>query len=297
MSLFIGTIKRRADRDIKLVEIVKEAYKEGRKIPPLEAEQWLRVSSLGGICQREEVLCSMHSVEREDIVGGDAGVNFEQGHAVHWMFQSRVLAKAGIMIGSWRCTYCGSVYGSRLEGYIPRPHRCYRCGALADEAARSNGMPDENSNGNAFVYVEEWIGNQEHKIGGSPDGYMMVDFKPDYNIQDLTLLEFKSANDKNFILYKDSPDFMHVIQANLYMWLTGCIKAKIVYFNKNEKGMEGVSEHDLDYDQECTDRVLAVVGEIRNGIRECVAPPRTVCATSDCYRAFHCKVKELCFGS
>jgi hypothetical protein len=296
MSTFIKSIKRRADRDIKLAELIKDSYKDARKLMPLEADQWIRVSSLGMVCPREEVLCAMHSVIRNDIVDGDSGVNFEQGHAVHWMFQSRILAKAGVMIGAWRCTYCGTQYGSRSEGYIPRPARCVRCGAVAEEPGRANGRPDDSVNGNAFVYVEEWIGNAKYKIGGSPDGYMMAEYRPDYNNEDLTLLEFKSANERNFIKYKDAPDFVHVIQAQLYMWLTGCRKAKAVYFNKNERGMAGVAEHDFNYDPECIDRVIEAVQEIRTGIVNSEPPPRVVCMSADCPRAMRCHVQELCFN-
>jgi hypothetical protein len=248
------------------------------------------------VCPREEVLCSIHSVIRKDIVDGDGGVNFEQGHAVHWMFQSKILAKAGVMIGSWRCTYCGTQYGARKQGYIPRPHRCVRCGATAEEAGRSNGRPDESINGNAFVYVEEWVGNYEHKIGGSPDGYMIQEYRSDYEMTDLTLLEFKSCNELNFNKYKEAPDFVHIIQAQLYMWLTGCRKAKAIYFNKNGVGTKGIAEHDFDYDPECIERVTDAVKEIRTGILNNEVPPRVVCMTSDCPRAMRCHVQDKCFS-
>lgn len=296
MASFIATIKRRAERSIRLIELIKDSYKESRTQPPLESDSWIRISSLGTVCPREEVLCSIHNKERSDVIDGDSGMNFEHGHAVHWMMQSRVLPNVGVIIGAWRCTFCGTQYGSRQEGYIPRPDRCHRCGAIAGERPRYDGRPDLNVNDNAFVFVEEWIGNFTHRIGGSPDGQMILEYHKDYTPADLTLLEIKSCNDDNFYKYEKAPDFVHVIQSQLYMWLCEYRKAKLVYFNKNEKGTKGLAEHDIEYDEECIERVLSAVSEIRNGIKDTVVPERVVCASPDCSRAWRCQVRDLCFS-
>lgn len=293
---FVELIKRNNEQEISLTALIKETYKEKRRRAPLTEDDWLRVSSIGAICEREEVLCSIHKVDRDETIDGDSGMNFEHGHAVHWMFQSRILPAIGVIIGGWRCTYCGTQYGSRQDGFIPRPARCYRCGAIAGERSREDGRPDMNANDNAFVFVEEWIGNEQYKIGGSPDGQMMAEFNPDYKPEDLTLLEIKSANERSFVKVKDSPDYVHVIQTQLYMWLSEYRKAKIIYFNKNDRGTIGLREYDMDYDEECVERVLATVKLIRDGISTKSAPPRIVCASSDCQRAFRCKVKNVCFS-
>ncbi len=160
----------------------------------------------------------------------------------------------------------------------------------------SDIRPDLSVQDNAFLFVEEWLGNEEYKIGGSPDGQIISEYFPEYTPNDLTLLEFKSCNERNFDNYKVAPDFVHVIQAQLYMWLAGYPKGKIIYFNKNERGPLGLKEHDIDYDGECIERVLSAVNEMRDGIKNRVAPPRTVCYDIKCQRAHNCKVKDICFG-
>lgn len=295
----VTLVTQKIGQERTLTEAIKAAYREARRQNPLEADSWLRVSSIGSICEREEVLCSLHNVVREDVIDGDAGVNFAHGHAVHWMFQSRILPQVGVLIGSWRCTYCGEQYGSRKTILVPRPDRCMRCGAIAGERPRPNGRPDSDVNDNAFVFVEEWIGNERYKIGGSPDGQIIDNYYPDYRLEDVTLIELKSSNDRNFQKYKHTPDFVHAIQTNIYMFLTGYQRAKIIYFNKNftknDKGIPPIWEHDIERDQELIDRVLGAIDKIRNGIESKSVPPRTVCATDDCIRAKGCKVRGLCF--
>ena len=288
-------IKIRNIKDFRLTDVIKNSYRQLRVTEPITEDDWIRVSSVGNLCQREEVICSVNSVVREEVIDGDTGMNFEHGHAVHWMFQTKVLPSVGVIIGSWRCTYCGEVYGSRDTRMIQRPERCVRCGAIAGETPRVNGRPLPNINDNAFVFTEEWLGNEEHKIGGSPDGQVMATYDPNYTPDDLTLLEFKSTNEKNFEKYKIAPDFVHMIQAQLYLWLTGYRKGKIIYFNKNERGTLGIAEHDFDYDEECIERVLISISEIRTGVRDRVIPKRTVCLNDRCQRARSCAVSETCF--
>jgi hypothetical protein len=296
--LALSTIIRRRKEGVggSVVELINSALREDRRKHPLREDDWIRASSIGGMCPREEVLCAKHGVVREDVVEGPAGLNFEMGNAVHWLFQNRALAPTGKIIGSWRCTYCGEVYGSRATKLVPRPDLCVRCGAIADDPPRSGGRPNLDVSGQAFLYVEEWIGNEEFKIGGSPDGQMVFGDTSSYRIEDITLLEFKSTNERNYVKYKDAPDFMHVIQAQIYLWLTGYKRAKIIYLNKNGRGTDGISEHDIDFDPEVIEKVKSAIREIRDGIASGQAPPRVICATSTCPRAMACQVRHLCFA-
>lgn len=293
---FVNLIKRNADGEISIASLIKNLLKEKKLQEPITEDSWIRVSSLGSICEREEVLCSKYKIDRTKIEDGDSAINFAHGHAVHWMFQNRVLPELGIFIGAWRCMYCGTQYGGRDDGYIPRPERCYRCGSVAGDRPRDDGRPDLDVSDNAFVFVEEWFGNAEYKIGGSPDGQIIQEYRPGYRIEDLTLVELKSCNENSFIKIKTAPDFVHVVQTQIYMWLTGYQRAKIIYFNKNERATKGLIEHDLDYDPECVERVLFTIKTIRDGIQTKDLPPRIVCATDDCPRAFSCKVKKYCFS-
>lgn len=296
MVSFITAIKRRSERDLKLTEAIKTFFKEERTVLPLEHDSWMRISSAGTLCPREEVICSLYNKERTEIIDGDSGMNFEHGHAVHWMFQNRVLPKTGTIIGAWRCTYCGTQYGSRQERLVPRPERCQRCGAVAGERPRYDGRPDTQVNDNAFIFVEEWVGNHKHRIGGSPDGQLIAHYTPNYTPADLTLLEIKSCNDISFNKYVKAPDFVHVVQTQLYMWLCDYPKAKMLYFNKNERGTLGLAEHDVEYDPEFLERILGEIQQTRDGIKNGVLPERVVCSEAKCSRAVRCQVSNICFA-
>ena len=291
------TLVRSREEEVKAVDLAAKALRERRSIPPMSEDSWIRVSSVGGMCAREEVLCAKHNVTREDIFDGYVGINFQIGNAIHWMMQNKVLAPTGKIIGSWRCTYCGETYGSRSSKLVPRPESCLRCGAIAGDAPRLDNRPVDGVQSNAFLYVEEWLGDSEYKIGGSPDGQLVFGDASEYSLDDIVMLEFKSANDRNFFKYKNAPDFMHAIQTQVYLWLTGYKRAKIIYFNKNCSPADQTPfhEHDFDYDPEVIERVKGMIVQIREGVAGGSVPSRTVCEMRSCFRAGKCQVADICF--
>lgn len=285
----VEVLRNRSEEGSSVVDIIGRTLAESRDTPSVTEDLWFRVSSIGGMCPREEVLCSKNDIVRRNNVDGDVGLNFALGTAIHWMFQNRALGPSGRIIGCWRCTWCGETYGGRDSELLPRPDHCVRCGAIAGEAPRIGGRPHPECLSNAFLYVEEFVGNETYRIGGHPDGYLS-------DGADTVLLEFKSANDRNFYKYKDTPDFVHVIQSQIYLWLTGLKRARIVYFNKNGSKGTFLREHEIEYDQEAVDRVLAAIKSVRDGVAGGPVPERTICASSSCSRAFMCKARELCFA-
>lgn len=267
-----------------------------KSVPPLSSGEWLRVSSFGGICSREEVLCSILNVHRNESVNPDLGTTFEIGHAAHWVMQNRVLAKTNRFIGRWRCTWCGESYGSIEEGMVPRPEECIRCGAYAGDEPRVFGKPDKTVKANSFIYVEQWVGDSHYRIGGHPDGFMVDGDPESYSSKDLIVMEFKTASSGNFYKYKKAPDLVHVVQCQLYMWLTGARKSKIVYIDKGTFGIGSIADHDVLYDEEVVERSKNTIDEIRQGILHEKLPQRVVCATRDCNRAMACRVADECFS-
>jgi hypothetical protein len=277
-------------------ELIEKALREEiREYPPMTADSWMRVSSMGGICPRQEVLASRLGVTRREGIDPDLGMVFAMGHALHWAMQNIVMAETNRIVGSWRCTWCGEVYGSLKEGLIPRPERCMRCGALATGVPRINNKPDYSVRSDAFLFVEEWVGDYEYMIGGHPDGFFVDGDPYNFKPEQVIVLEFKSCSENSFVKYKKAPDFMHVIQSQTYMWLTGFKRAKIIYVNKGKFGMEGVVEHDVQYDQESIDLVKTAIKQIREGIAGGPLPPRDACEHSNCPRARSCIVAQDCF--
>jgi len=287
-------------RSEKNTENIKELIEKTLRqavtpIPPLGEDDWLRVSSIGGICPREEVLCAKENVIRRDVISPDLGMVFEMGHAIHWVMQNRILGPTGRLVGSWRCTWCGEVYGSFKDGMVTCPERCERCGAIAGGEPRPNGKPDKSVKANAFFYEEQWVGDYKYKIGGHSDGFFVDGDPENYKKDDVVVLEFKSASDKSFYKYVSAPDFMHVIQCQCYMWLTGFRRAKIIYVNKAKFGMDSIKQHDVKYDPETVTKIQSAIKEIRAGIVGGPVPGRKACETDTCSRARGCKVSKTCF--
>lgn len=289
---------RKQKKTASAKELIEQAMRQAiAETPPLKPDDWIRISSLGAICPREEVLRFRHDVPRSAAINPDLGLTFEFGHSIHWIMQNKVMAATGRIVGSWRCTWCGEIYGSiKSEGLLPRPSKCIRCGAVAGEVSRVNNRPVVGSHGESFLFVEEWLGNHEYMVGGTPDGYMVDGDPNSFTPADVIILEFKSASENNFAKYKKAADFMHVIQCQCYMWLTGFKRAKIIYINKGEFGMEGIVEHDVSYDEETITMVKDAVRQIRAGMMGGPIPERVACDTPTCPRAKDCDVAKLCFG-
>lgn len=293
----LHTLVQKKRRIESLTEpIERQLRRSENAVAPMAVGDWLRVSSVGGICPREEVLCARAGVVRPDAITADLGMVFEMGHGIHWVMQNRVLAGTRQFVGSWRCTWCGETYGSMADGLLPRPQRCDRCGAVAGDEPRESGRPIGGVRAGAFLYVEQWVEDARYCIGGHPDGFWWDGIGGDYSIEDLVLLEFKSASDRAFVKYREVPDFMHVIQCQAYMWLTGTRRAKIIYVNKAKYGVEAIREHDLEYDAGTVKRVQSAIAEIRSGIDGGPIPPRVFCGSESCARAVSCEVSSLCFG-
>lgn len=293
----LSRLLRKQKKTVSAKELIEQAMRQDiGESAPMRSDDWIRISSIGGLCPREEVLRSRLDVPRTKGIDPDLGLVFESGHAVHWMMQNKVMAATGMIVGSWRCTWCGEVYGSFKEGLLPRPVSCIRCGGVAGEGRRVNNKPVLTSRTESFVFAEEWLGNSEYMVGGSPDGYL-VDGNPlNFTLNDLVVLEFKSASDSNFVKYEKAADFMHVIQCQCYMWLTGIKRAKILYLNKGKFGMDGIAEHDILYDPETVSMVQSAIKEIRIGLAGGAVPPRVACDSSGCPRANACDVSKQCFS-
>jgi hypothetical protein len=293
----LSRLIRKQKKTSSAKELIETAMRQAiAETPPMNADTWFRISSFGGICPREEVLRHRYGVAKSSGIDPNLGLTFEFGHDIHYMMQNKVMPATGKIIGSWRCTWCGETYGSLKEGLLPRPEQCLRCGGIAGDAYRKNGKPILTQRSESFVFMEEWVGNAEYMIGGSPDGYYVDGNLDRYTNDDIVLLEFKSASENNFSKYVKAADFMHVIQCQCYMWLTGFKRAKILYINKSIFGMDGIVEHDIRYDQDTVTLVQKALKEVRIGLNGGPIPPRELCDSASCPRANGCAVSRRCFS-
>jgi hypothetical protein len=281
--------------DGPLKPIIRKALVEDRARPYLRADGktvadggMLRVSSLAGVCAREEVLCSRLKIERPDTIGADLMMIFEHGNGLHWDLQNRVLVKTRSILGRWLCGCCGTYVGGLdawdvpvpkdfKESQLPRPAVCPKCETLIDS---------DNS-----LYQEQFLTVPEFRLCGHPDGFLRVE-----GLAGLGVLEAKSINPKGAWEVRGCPKLDHVVQAQCYMWMTGCRWGKIVYWDKAGSGMASLIEHTIDYDDDQVEAIQCMVSDIWKGVEEPDTPlPDRICAHPDAKRAELCAVAKPCF--
>lgn len=260
---------------------------EDRQVPPLTSDSWLRVSALAGLCAREESICSMDELRRKDPISSSLMLIFEHGHALHWALQNRVLPKTQTIFGRWRCLMCGKTRGGAEEWELPLPK-----GFHDQQLPRGERCPDcdAEQNPDTCMYVEQWFKNPEFRVAGHPDAFLHIP-----QIEGPGVLEAKSISPRGAWEVRSVPKMDHVVQAQTYMWLTGCKWGKIVYWNKGGYGKDTLIEHHLDYDDDHIDAIKELISSIWAGVKSGKLPER-ICENPDCKRAEACSVVDECFG-
>lgn len=272
--------------------LVKLKLHTDRKIVPLQAQDWLRCSSLPTMCAREVVLASRLKVTRDDVIHPDLQLCFDLGHGMHWAFQNRIAPKLDIIYGRWRCLRCGACYGGFGEGedanpleledrVVARPTACESPACAVDKRPRDEDTCD-------FEYVEMFFGNKTYRIGGHPDAFLLME-----DAEGMGVGELKSCSERRFKEVRDVPDFGHVIQLQAYLWLTGLKWGMLLYWCKG-LFREPLVEHYVERDEDTIDQVKALIDDIWDGVKTGNLPER-ICSSSDCNRAEDCELVEPCF--
>jgi len=270
----LGKVLALANANGSIKELLKRGFCQEKEITPLNKESYVRVSALADLCPREEVLCSVNKVTREETVEPDLSMIFAHGTALHWVLQNQVLPKVGILIGVWKCFGCGKAHGqligdNDLSALVLRPDRCNECGTAE------------------FTYVEQHFINKEFRITGHPDGFLVIPGLPGKGI-----IEAKSIGQAWKV--KQTPQMDHVIQAQCYLWLTGLKWAKILYWEKGGHGLSALTEHHVERDEDTLVEIKKALTYIWNGIDGGALPER-ICADKGCPRAKGCPVVDICF--
>jgi hypothetical protein len=260
-----------------LVELITEQFKSKREVPPLKLGDYMRVSSFAALCPREEVLRSLHSITKSDEVEPDLNLIFAHGSGLHYTLQNNVLPVLDVLYGQWTCLGCGFVYGADktkpfVEAICKRPVKCEKCGSLE------------------FLFKENFFTDEQYHLTGHPDGFLKL---PQY--EGMGVLEAKSISPRGAWEVKSCPKMDHVIQSQIYCWMTGFKWSQILYWDKGTNGTAGLIEHHVERDDETIEQVLETVKSIWSGIGSKSLPDR-VCATNDCPRAEVCPVRDRCFS-
>jgi hypothetical protein len=266
-----------------LLRVVKDEFKEERRVKPLTSQGWLRVSALSSLCAREEVLAAILDIERHDFIDTDLLLTFNHGHGLHWALQNRVLSRIEVLFGRWRCKICGACYGGvdTDVGNIARPKTC------TSNICKDRKEPRDGDD-NDFEYQEQFFKSNEYRIGGHPDGFLRL---PDADEEGV--LEGKSVSERRSKEIRDVPDFGHVVQLQTYMWLTGRKWGVILYWVKGLYRSPFI-EHYVERDDETIEKIKEMISGIWYGIKKGVLPDR-ICSSPDCNRAEECSLAEPCF--
>jgi hypothetical protein len=259
-----------------LKKLIRARLVEDREVPCLDAKSYLRVSALADMCPREEVLASTLQITRRRVVDADLGLIFAHGHALHYILQNKVLADTGALLGVWRCVECAKQFG-KLGANIQEDQTLVRKPKKCD-----CGCED-------FHYREQHFINKEYRIGGHPDGFLVLQGMPG-----MGLVECKSIGSRGAWEVKQTPNVGHVVQVQCYMWLSGLQWAKILYWEKGGNGSTALIEHTIERDEETIERVKSLILSIWNGIATGLYPQR-LCLSATCPRAAKCAVVGPCF--
>jgi hypothetical protein len=253
--------------------ITKEEIEKGKTV--------FRASGISYLCQREEVLCSVDNVTRIETTPVRMRLIMDTGTWVHRQLQS-YFADKGILYGHWRCIDCGKWYGEKApkgvdireapihpELFVQKPQNC-ECGSRNID------------------YIEPEFINREFLVIGHADG--LIGFGSDGPTE---LLEIKTINEDGFMkVANGKPLPAHVVQVNIYMWLTGLRRTRLLYYEKNKSY---TSEILIDYDPKKIEVYQALLKQIIDGVKSGNAPLAGACSDPNDSRARKCAVRKKCF--
>ena len=274
----LGDILRDLSNASSLMRVIEERFRQSNIKPPLDPQKgMLRASGIPNLCAREEVLCTKHGVNRNDIVDPGLNLTFLHGSSLHWGVQNHLLGPMGVLFGTWRCDECATKVGVQTDGpvdswAVPRPFQCGVCQSTA------------------FTYVEPSFYSAKLRLTGHADGFLKL---PGHN--GMGILELKSIGQKGAREVQDAPQIGHMVQAHVYMMFTGLKWAKIVYWQKSEFGLKALIEHPVERDEETIERIRELVGSVWTGMAGGELPER-ICANATCPRAKGCAVAAQCFA-
>lgn len=261
-----------------LKELFQIKFKENRVVFPLAKGGTVRSSGFGQMCPREEVLAALHKVIREENFNADQLLNFSLGTDFHSLLQDEVLPKVGAMVGEWKCYNCGKKFGGMgkkkgfyLSRMIPKPAECSKCKCLK------------------LTYVEQFLTDVEYGITGHPDGFINIPGRAGTGV-----IEAKSIGGKGAWEIKKVPKFEHVIQVQLYLWMTNLPWACILYWDKGTFGLNGITEYFIERDEATIEAIKENLKLIWNGIDGGPLPER-ICSSLMAPRAVTCALRNQCF--
>jgi hypothetical protein len=296
--------------------LMKQPSRYEHTKPRGAGERW-RASSLATLCARQEALCSIHDIHREQEIDINLLLIFALGTGIHDAVQQRFLAD--ILIGGWRCRGCSKPYGSQEE-LMARPKICDGM-VWNTETQELERCPNHNYHEDVvsdwhlpgFEYREITIRQEEpFYIESHPDGFLWRGKgSPPDRVSPLhdnvELLEVKSISDSKFMWgtgdqtcgARIDPIHKHVVQIQTYLHIMGMERGRIMYINKTGYGiLSSIATHPVQYSESfynlwVRDQMKSFEDALAAGDPS-VAP--RVCESSSCYKSKDCPVSKLCWA-
>lgn len=239
---------------------------------------YLHLSSLIGICEREQTISQQHAVPSFNSVAGPMKIIWAIGRAVEKHIRNSVILARDRknIYGKWACR-CG---GSTHLGEFPEGRTCVRCGGAIKH------------------YREPLLVSHEHRVVGSPDITLI-------ELGWYLAVEIKSMNKEQFDKL-ERPLADHIQQALGYRRLYKLMGfpvldvVSVVYARKDFKfgGSRAVYKewhvNALEYEGQI-DAMFAAAKRVAQATAEGYLPART-CTTNTCARARECQRMSICFS-
>jgi len=292
-----------------LIEAIR-LHKRKETLPPVSQHDWLRASGFAYTCLRYEALSAQEGVERTEKVDANMFSTFLLGTVMHTGMQSVLLRNQ--LIGAWRCFHCGHIHGgypewqcqmvysAKATGPVDTPPhvRAEAEAAIAEVLNYSIHCPEvcESCQREAtgefgdFEYIERWVGDFELGIGGHPDGFLSVPWR-----KGIGIFEGKSISPTQSWKISRAPYVEHLYQVHIYMMITGCQWATILYWDKGVFGTSAFVEHLVERDDALIEEIRERILEYRASVESRGDLPRRSCAHAYCERAQKCDLVKVCF--
>lgn len=156
---------------------------------------------------------------------------FDNGHGVHARWQ-KYLDDMAILRGQWKCKGCGTISGNgqKLGILNPAHDRGWACPC-------GYRYREIRSQLNEYVELEVRSDPEFNFLGHCDAVVDLTGTEFRRGKYDVFVVDFKSINDENFGSL-EKPEYKHVVQVNIYMWLLGLDAAVVLYENKSAQTLK-----------------------------------------------------------
>lgn len=141
---------------------------------------------------------------------------FDMGHAIHDIIQG-YFWDIGLLKGSYKCLKCDKIYDD----------------ILAPTCCPSGKVTHEKKH---LKYKEVRMRSEEYKINGRCDGILVIDGEE--HLMDVKSIANRTPKSpEQTFCFEDletkGPKHDHIVQLNLYMWISGIHRGHLLYVAKN----------------------------------------------------------------